>query len=736
MNPIERNAIIILKSLIESETKQADGNRINSLTGLPPTEINDAIAYLNDLKAVEVIRFIGSAPYDFGLVTVNSRGRFLYNDLLEKGVIDTSHKNFVDSEVSLKWNQEANPESKNNITSVDPFTNAKPNKEDEAKDSLSGEQSNQSVQRPTPNGPSETEQSGEVEPPCKPLAIDPFAIPDRTGQKDLLGFTVYAQAIADFIINDKTEKPIAIGIDAAWGMGKTTLMEMICWELISREPMGVRWCGKCARCKRSRESEDADAFSNGYFAGDEAGAYIKVNQVRQGIPGRLITVWFNAWKYDREDSLWAALTLEILRRIRQHLSLRDQFNMRLKLNLARFDWDQVIESLCKAAPFALIVFIVALIISLISYAWTTLSLGDVVAKAFQNSRFALLLAMIPLLVITFRDFYKRMVGPFDLNISKYLREPNYQERIGFLSQFEDDFCKVIDIATENGTKTLVIFIDDLDRCSPPKPAEIIEAINILLDSQHCVFVIGMDGKAVASSIEAKYIDLKDYLEKSGDSTGASLGQRFLDKIIQINFRIPTVGLESIREFSKQILPLSAVPIGLGGDDTVKISEEIKTAEMQVEVFAENFDNYSEVNGAIYSALPYLQSNPRRIKRFHNSFRLMALIANRRRLLEQGIIRLDLLAKWVIIVTRWPDMIDTLETNSHFISQLKDAQEFKRKISTEGVKGPIDIRSENEKLDALLLDPKIRRMVDEIDFIELVNLFQGQLPNYIHLAEVT
>jgi hypothetical protein len=78
------------------------------------------------------------------------------------------------------------------------------------------------------------------------------------------------------------------------GMGKTNLMEMICGNLISSEPRGLEWCKKCGRCQASGK------YKNWGISGDESGAYIKEIQASRGLPGRLMTIWFNAWKYEQE----------------------------------------------------------------------------------------------------------------------------------------------------------------------------------------------------------------------------------------------------------------------------------------------------------------------------------------------------------------------------------------------------------------------------------------------------
>ena len=81
-------------------------------------------------------------------------------------------------------------------------------------------------------------------------------------------------------------------------------------------------------------------------------------------------------------------------------------------------------------------------------------------------------------------------------VNKVFDRPNYKDKVGFLTKFEKDFARIVELATGNGIgrkkSKLIIFIDDLDRCKPPKAADIIEAINLFLDAEGCVFVVVMD----------------------------------------------------------------------------------------------------------------------------------------------------------------------------------------------------------------------------------------------------
>jgi hypothetical protein len=546
------------------------------------------------------------------------------------------------------------------------------------------------------------------------------ALADSPSKVDLLGFLDYAKALADFIRSEKTEKPLTIGIDAAWGMGKTTLMGMIEKQLT--EPQG----------------------------GERRGSFF--------------TVRFNAWKYDQEESLWAALALQILAEVKKQFNWRERLQLWLKLNYQRVDrallWRSVIKLFVSATGIYLLGAVVFGIIAL----W----LGtDLLAKYAASVG---ILGFIAAMYAAGREIFDRLAGPFDLNLGEYVRKPDYKERIGFLAEFEEDFQHVVKAVTRDGRCPLVVFIDDLDRCAPPKPAEIIEAINILLGAQHCVFVLGMDAQAVACSIEAKYKDLCERLGDAEDPGGLTLGQRFLEKIVQINFRIPRADTRLIESFVDAHLgSLSEEPsekpreeevrveaerlieaeqrAGKPLDEAVEVvkvarpdmSQEIVT-EARQEVFARSFDDSEDVKHAVYEAVPYLECNPRKIKRFINVFRLRALIANRRGLLEGGVIRLELLAKWMIVGMRWPDFARVASDDESWIASLVEAYDIQGKLI-----GPSALRVDDQqrkdaqsRLDLLLADPRVKRWVDADDLVELLKGTTTQtgwnLSNYAQLAQ--
>jgi len=78
-------------------------------------------------------------------------------------------------------------------------------------------------------------------------------------QHDALDFSPYAQALADIIMSGST--PLTIGVFGTWGSGKTSLMRMV---------------------KEQAEEQGA------------------------------VVGWFDAWKYDKEETLWRAFLLSVL----------------------------------------------------------------------------------------------------------------------------------------------------------------------------------------------------------------------------------------------------------------------------------------------------------------------------------------------------------------------------------------------------------------------------------------
>ncbi|WP_200907460.1 P-loop NTPase fold protein, partial [Ardenticatena maritima] len=102
---------------------------------------------------------------------------------------------------------------------------------------------------------------------------------DTYSLHDTLGFEDYKKALRDFILDEGTKGPFVIAINGPWGSGKTSFMRQLQRDLEEKDAQ--------------RDLKEKDA----------------------------ITVWFDAWKHNSKESVWAALALEVESEIYKGLGL-------------------------------------------------------------------------------------------------------------------------------------------------------------------------------------------------------------------------------------------------------------------------------------------------------------------------------------------------------------------------------------------------------------------------------
>jgi CMP-2-keto-3-deoxyoctulosonic acid synthetase len=115
-----------------------------------------------------------------------------------------------------------------------------------------------------------------------------------------------------------------------------------------------------------------------------------------------------------------------------------------------------------------------------------------------------------------------------------------------------------------------VFIDDIERCKPPRSVEVLDAVNQLMSHKGVVVVFLGDMSAVAAAAQLKYKDLAEiFVPSAGIAlTGAdrgkeAFGRLYLQKIVQFQFDLPIPPTSKIRQFMKQ---MADTPEAKGGRD--------------------------------------------------------------------------------------------------------------------------------------------------------------------------
>ncbi len=122
-------------------------------------------------------------------------------------------------------------------------------------------------------------------------------------------------------------------------------------------------------------------------------------------------------------------------------------------------------------------------------------------------------------------------------LAKIIRPESGQELRRAIRAFRDDFA---DLLAETKLKTLVVVIDDLDRCLPDTIIETLEAIKLFLFVPRTAFILGADERLV------KYAVRRRFPELPGER--AEVGRDYLEKLVQFPIRVPPLGRAELETY--------------------------------------------------------------------------------------------------------------------------------------------------------------------------------------------
>lgn len=521
----------------------------------------------------------------------------------------------------------------------------------------------------------------------------------RTVDEDQLGFDIWVSALHQFITSPETTTPLTIGIDGPWGTGKTSFMYMLQNMLECREPRrSFRWLLQflltypvwlTGKSRVRLESQHASEITDGLSYDPDFDTPIdNLRAENPNLSARQLywakiaakhcprtprnnpTIWFDAWKFEQEEQIWAALALAVLDQIKQKYNHLSRLDFWCRLAFKRFAWPIALYTV-------VLKFLLPIVLAVI--AWQFNVFIQVATKAYPSS-LETLLALQPLaqgvlgigaVISGLLQVNSIVSNPFQIPIKQIFDRPNYEEKVGFISGFEADFAHIVSVITRPRlgwkARKLVIFIDDLDRCKPPKAVDIIEAINLFLGSEQCVFVMGVDTVTVVASVETKYKELFDQMHK-GRAKRISEGHFFLEKIIQVPLRIPPVTEHGITRLIEGITAQGNRPLHLPSRSAavLKVSSirQYTSTDLSSRLRSlpapSNSASYSrqEVREAIQLGAQLVRSNPRQVKRFVNLFRLSICVLNAQQLFEEQNnvgLTMQRLAVWIAWSVRWGEL---------------------------------------------------------------------------------
>ncbi len=488
------------------------------------------------------------------------------------------------------------------------------------------------------------------------LSIELASISDAPTIDDEIGFKPYVTAIARFLLSDQTSGPLTLSIEGEWGSGKSSFMRQLEKELAAPSP---------------------ELLAPGQR------------------PPATRTFWFNAWRQDKQEAVWAAFALAFGRELRAKNLHKLTSGLRFAYQRAKSNPD--LSGLASASIKAM-----AWIVGIVFCFAALHSLGANWLKWFLTATVAS-----TALVQGFKGMKEVVGNPFETHITQYLRGPDYTQRVAFIEQFHEDFQRMLDTYARDVQK-IFVFIDDVDRCEVPKAAELMQAFNLLIgDDKRLVFIIGMDREKVAAGIAAKYKDLTPFLDGNDANSRVDYGFSYLEKFIQLSFLIPPANIDRLDKFfEKMSTPQRAVQRATpdpGNSTATTVTAEAATRPMpappppspvqqKVERDLEFTGDSARVRDVAKMFAATVHRSPRRLKQFLNLFRLKAHIANQLALFDDDQndrqkLTFEQLGKFVAISLTWPKLIGKLCANPQLLAYLENdavAAHVPASAKTEGV----------------------------------------------------
>jgi len=383
--------------------------------------------------------------------------------------------------------------------------------------------------------------------------------------QDLLNFKVVADTAAQ-MIKDGNGQPVSIGVSGSWGVGKSSLVQMIGESLKSL---------------------------------DGGKSYIFVN--------------FNAWLYQGYDDARMALLQKVADKIMEESEARKTCVDKAKDFIKRIKWLRTTKFIAPVATGIITGGAVAGPVgSFIGAISGLLSQNGVPSQEQLNK---------------VKESYQQ-VAPDLQKLLNEKEEKSVPKEIEALRSLFQELLETLEL-------TLIVLVDDLDRCLPNTAISTLEAMRLLLFMPQTAFIIAADEQMIRNAVRAHFgnIDLSDELVTS-----------YFDKLIQIPLRVPRLGANEVKGYLILLLAdlaqrrgqitqeeedkghdaiVSAIKKSWAGGLTKKVIEDAygdAAAKLTVQIdLADQLAN-------IMATSDHIAGNPRLIKRFLNNLIIRESVA--------------------------------------------------------------------------------------------------------------
>lgn len=212
-----------------------------------------------------------------------------------------------------------------------------------------------------------------------------------------------------------------------------------------------------------------------------------------------------------------------------------------------------------------------------------------------------------------------------------------------IKKFRDDFKQLLE---DSKVENVIVFIDELDICSPDTILDLFEAMRLFLFVDGMSFIIGADERLIQYAIKTKY--------KEVPGNNLDIGKEYLEKVIQYPVTIPQLNHAEVNQYLVCLLLEPTLSEGEFNKFLKVVNSIEPDMELTIELLNEKEcgitgkckDDMALARQISSVLAPSINGNPRQCKRFLNTLAMRLSLAKARGVkLDKNILAKLMLAEY-------------------------------------------------------------------------------------------
>lgn len=316
-----------------------------------------------------------------------------------------------------------------------------------------------------------------------------------------------------------------------------------------------------------RQRKDDEPLAIGLFGHWGAGKSSQIRFVRQTLPAGpdhpVRVADFNAWEHERCENIAAALAQTVVDALLQDVDLGGQVKLAVRMAAMRrsrtsaaaahklkHGWAALRSWLVGGLPALWPALLMLLVLLFLLFSPGTALSG------FARSAATSLAAVTTVLIGVFSssrlvagnltEWFKRLNPGDRLGLFKL---PDYEAKLGALHEIKTTLANLCTLrlgATRIAGKqidTLLIVIDDLDRCMPKTVKEVFDAVRLVANLPRVVTILAIDDRIAFAAVEKHY----DQFGFAGRDSG-QVARDYLAKVFQASLSVPPISAAAAKNY--------------------------------------------------------------------------------------------------------------------------------------------------------------------------------------------